>query len=70
MDSNREICKGHKINYFDMIDFFIKSRSILIKEKIWNLFKNKNDMDSEEFMQISEIKIFLKNNLTSVNNFF
>ena len=66
LNLNREMCKEHMINYVDLIDFFIKSRVILVKEKIWNFYKNIEDTDPQRNVLLNELLDFLKSDLNAV----
>jgi len=65
--NNREMCKEHIINFVDLIDFFIKSRVLLIKEKIWNYFKNIEDTEPQKNVKFCDILKYLENDLNAVN---
>ncbi len=60
------MCKEHTINFIDLIDFFLKSRSILIKEKIWNYYKKIEESDPNKHILLSEILDYLKSDLNEV----
>lgn len=62
------MCKEHIINFVDLIDFFIKSRVILIKEKIWNHYKNIEDNDPQKVILLKDAIMYLENDLNAVIN--
>ncbi len=63
------MCSEHIINFVDLIDFFIKSRVILIKEKIWNFFKNVEDTQPQNPIIFNEILKYLEHDLNAVFNY-
>jgi len=60
------MCKEHIINFVDLIDFFIKSRYILIKEKIWNFYKNIEDFNPQKIVLLKDALKYLENDLNKV----
>ena len=60
------MCTEHIINFIDLIDFFIKSRVIMIKEKIWNFYKNIEDKDPLRIIKLSDIMDYLQKDLNAV----
>ncbi len=63
------MCREHIINFVDLIDFFIKSRVILIKEKIWNYYKNIEDNEPQKIVLLQDILKYIENDLNAVINF-
>ena len=66
LNTNRNICKDHNIDFEDNIDFFIKSRNVILKEKLWNFFKNKKLLELIEEVEVVEVMNYLKINLINV----
>jgi len=66
MNENKEMCKEHTINFVDYIHFFIKSRVILIKEKIWNYYKLIEDSNLLKKITINDLMNYLQNDLNQV----
>jgi len=60
------MCKDHKINFVDLIDFFIKSRVLLVKEKIWNYYKQIEDVEQEKIINLKDIMNYLTMDLNAV----
>ena len=60
----------HVINFVDLIDFFIKSRVILIREKIWNFYKNIEDNEPQKIVLLMDVLNYIENDLNAVINFF
>lgn len=60
------MCREHIINFVDLIDFFIKSRVILIKEKIWNYYKNIEDNESQKIVLLQDVLKYIENDLNAV----
>lgn len=54
------MCKEHFINFIELIDFFCKSRSILIKEKVYNYYKENEEIDSGQ-VKLKDILEYLNN---------
>ncbi len=66
LKNNRDMCKEHIINFVYLIDFFIKSRYILIREKIWNYYKNIEDNDIQKNVLLKHVLNYLGNDLNTV----
>jgi hypothetical protein len=60
------MCKDHIINFVDLIDFFIKSRVLLVKEKIWNYYKQIEDVEQEKIITLKDIMNYLTMDLNAV----
>lgn len=63
------MCKEHIINFVDLIDFFIKSRVILIKEKTWNYYKNIEDNDTQKSVLLVDVLNYIGDDLNAVIKF-
>lgn len=60
------MCKDHIINFVDLIDFFTKSRVLMIKEKIWNYYKQIEDTEPMKILTLNQVLEYLSNDLNSV----
>jgi len=68
--NKRKLCDENISNFIDLIDNFIKSKNIILKEKVWNLFKNNLESKNEEFILIDDVFNILKENCKNVFLFF
>lgn len=64
------MCKEHVINFMELLDFFIKSRVILIREKIWNYYNHTEDPSTRTNLTLNGILDYLKNDLNHVIIFY
>lgn len=64
------MCKEHIINFIELMDFFIKSRVILIKEKIWNFYIKIEENDPNRNVMFKDVLYYLKNDFNQVKYFF
>ena len=57
------------INFIELIDFFCKSRSILIKEKVYNYYKENEeiDIDSGLNVKLKDILEYLNNDINDID---
>lgn len=62
------MCKDHIINFVDLIEFFIKSRVLMIKEKIWNYYTHIEDTEPYKILYLKDVLNFLSNDLNVVNS--
>lgn len=60
------MCKNHFIDFVYLIDFFTKSRVIMIKEKIWNYYKHIEDTEPEKVLTLKVILDYLTHDLNAV----
>lgn len=60
------MCKDHIINFVDLIDFFTKSRVLMIKEKIWNYYKHIEETEPMKIVTLNNIIEYLSNDLNPV----
>lgn len=61
------MCKEHIINFVDLIVFFIKSRLILLKEKVWNYYRYMEDTHPQKTILFNDILNYVENDLNRVN---
>jgi hypothetical protein len=61
------MCKEHMINFIEIIDFFCKSRSILIKEKVYNYYKENEEIDNGMKVKLEDILEYLNNDINDID---
>jgi hypothetical protein len=55
------------INFIELIEFFCKSRSILIKEKVYNYYKEHEEIDIGFHVKLKDILEYLNNDINDID---
>jgi hypothetical protein len=64
--TKRKLCEENIINFVDLIDNFIKSKNIILREKVWNLFKHRLENENQEYLSFADVLTIFQENCKHV----
>lgn len=64
--TKKTLCEVNVINFVDLIDYFVKSKNIILREKVWNFYKHKQENENEDCLSFEELLKILEDNCINV----